>query len=879
MKRQKMIFGIVIIALLMTFFAFPVSAAAEKTSLAVSGTFYEMSTNKNYNYADHEPVAKMAYGKSSVGQLVISGTELEASSYAGKQAFGSTGNVSFSYIYGNSLLGTDDEWHIIEDKEKKVAEQKLDSNVLKGALIIQKSYDGTSYENVANPVTNFFASNNSGKELYRTAGEDVSKGVYLRFIFAYRTEAKTGKFLFIDQKESKRHVEVYDFYLVENSGIISIHNLSADEELLEMEDYSQELLKHGETLVNGSVTRDGFEIEKFAESYTVKVQRSGFPATYAKTGDQFTEDGEYTVTVRTKLGKSKSTTLYVFSGGADKGYSTYFGESIVQAERVFRGGEYPTYARGGRLLIRSVDSNVPPLYGKITNLDTGSIHTLNGSRDEQSVSLEPGRYEVSLYNTKTSIVGSYYQYNFVFEVLDEDSAPYVNYHTLMQEQRLEDIQAKHYEVAYQTTGGGYIYVCFSLDSYEEALAYAREIEGRFVEAASDGGFYYKDIENPNRKIKYYDPLELTNAREFYAAQNVEVGYFNANDMFTYQTYDDDLLSCLEELSLYTSIKVFPSQEEKEKMCDRAPYINNYTFIQVSDYDVVSVVAVHNVTGKETELRFDIPVSKQLSESGEYTITETNGYGKTTQYSAYFLADCNTQMTWNIEMGSVSREVHVSANVIENGHYEIEADSAYVSDIGNEFDNWAIVTIKAPGIYSFEIKCLASEFKNLEFYKAGNYEIDFIDRLGNSFTVILRITGDLAYGDIDQLNSSYVEFYNALYRNPKNTDEDHYSLEELAAIVPPAEEQQNSSPGEDNDKIPNSDNSVPESNVSDFPEEQPKGGSGGAVESHVWIIVGAALVVGGAVVWLVTKARKKEIDVSAEEKSLSDAESEEDDKNV
>ena len=48
--------------------------------------------------------------------------------------------------------------------------------------------------------------------------------------------------------------------------------------------------------------------------------------------------------------------------------------------------------------------------------------------------------------------------------------------------------------------------------------------------------YYKDIENANRKIKYYDPLELTKAREFYASQNVEINYFNPTDQFTYQTY-------------------------------------------------------------------------------------------------------------------------------------------------------------------------------------------------------------------------------------------------------------------------------------------------------------------------------------------------------
>lgn len=788
MNRLRLISGVLTSLLLTAFLMVSATAAAGSTTVEVPGSYYEMAPSKNYNYEEYEPVSKMTYGKSSVGKLVISGTGIEKSTYAGKTAFGTTGNVSFSYTYDNSLLGTDDaSWHIIEDKEKKVAGQKLDSNILKGVLIIQKSYDGTTYENVTNPVTNFFAGNNSGRVLYTTAGEDVSKGVYYKFILAYKTQAQSGKFLFIDQFDSYRHVEEYEFYVVENSGTISIHNLSVDEELLEMDGYSQELLKRGETLLNGSVTRDGFTIEKFADSYTVKVQRNGYPAAYASSGSRYTADGEYTITVQTRLGKTKTTKVFVFTGGNDQGYSTYFGEGFVQAERVFRDSAYPTYARGGRLLIRKVDSSVPPLYGKITNTDTGVVHTLGGSRLEQSIPLEPGKYEVSLYNANLSIPGSYYQYNFEFEVLDEESAPYVNYHALMAEQRLEDLQTKHYEVAYQTTGGGYIYVCFSLDSYEEALKYAREIEGRFVEAASDGGFYYKDIENANRKIKYYDRLELTKASEFYASQNVEINYFNPTDVFTYETYDDDLLECLEDLSLYKSIKVFPSQEEKEKLCDRAPYINNSTFIQASDYDVVSVVAVHNESGEATTLSFGVPVREQLAVSGEYTITETNSYGRTTEYSAYYLADCETEVIWNVTQNGVDSEILLSSDTIENGKYEIKADSAYVSSIANEFDEWSIVTVKAPGVYSFEIKCLASEFTNLEFYKAGNYEISFIDRLGNSFSVDLQITGELAYGDIDQMNVSYVEFYNGLYSNPKNTEEDHYTLEELATIAPPEAE--------------------------------------------------------------------------------------------
>lgn len=754
---------------------------AESGQEEISGTYYEMKDNKNYIYSECEPVNQMSYGKKAVGKLLINGVDVEEYTYKGSLAFGATGNVSFSYVYDQSLINAGKtQWHLVEDKEKKVAGRKLDVNVGNGVLIIQKSVDGQNYEDVANPMVDFFTSNTSGVELYKTSGEDMATGMYYRFIFAYKTAIQDGKVLFVPTTTYKRHVEVYEFFVVENSGQISIHNLSVDEELLELEGYSQELLKHGETLTNGSVTRDGFSVEKITSSYNVKVARNGGIACLTDDNDKFTTDGKYTITVETLLGKKVSTEVYVFSGGEDKGYETYFSTSPVQAERVFREGAYPTYARGGRILLQAVDVAVPVLYGSVKEMLSGTtVYELNGTREEQYVELLPGEYEATFYNGKGDVAGSFYRYSFKFTVIDEESAPYVNYQNLLVTERLEDLVTKHYEVAYQTTGGGYIYVCFAMDSYEKALMYAREIEGRFVETASDGGYYYKSIENANRKIKYYDLAELTKAREHYAKLNVEVNYFNPLDEFTHRTYNNDLLSCLEELSITESIKVFPSQEEKEKMLERKPYINNFTFIQVSDYDVATIEACHKETGEIKTLSFDVPVSAQLGMSGTYSITETNCYGKSSVYDVYYLAECETQMNWIIEKDGAIENVSVTKSSMDDDNaLIILADSAYVTEISNSLDPWAIVTIKAPGVYSFEIKCLATEFKNLEFYKAGEYEITFIDRLGNCFTVKLAITGETAYDALEACNTSYVTFYNGLYINPQNTEEDILQLSEI-----------------------------------------------------------------------------------------------------
>ena len=791
MKKFRLTKWLAIFSVIACAVSFPNDAAAAEPSAkqVIPAVSYEFKGNKKYDFEDTEPVAVMTYGTKTLGKMVITGSNVEKTTYGGTTAFGSSGNVSFSYEFNKSLLGDSNEvWHVVEDDTKKVMGQKLDADIQKGVLILQCSKDGDKYENIINPVTDFFNTTASGRKLYTTAGEDISQGMYYRIVLAYKTAAKDGEFLGKDTFKYKRHMEVYNFFVVENSGQISIHNLSLDEELLNYEGYDQELLKHGETLVDNSVTRNGFEIEKITDSYTVWVQHDDDTSVIAQTGDRFTDDGLYTITLKTRLGKQKIFKIYVFAGGADKGFSQYFGDGPVQAERVFREGAIPTYARGGRIHIKAVQSNVPALLGEVRNIDTDEIvFKLTGTRAPQNYSLKPGSYIAKFHNAPTEYAGSYYQYSFAFNVLDEDSAPYVNYHNLMTSPNLENLESKHLEVAYQMTSGGYIYVCFSMDSKDEALKYAQEIEGRFVEKKTEDSYYYKSAENPNRKVKYYDPIELTQVRNDYAKQNVEVGYFNPLDQFTYRTYENDLLDSLEKINSSESIKVFPSEEEKNKLFDRAPYINNFQFIQVSDYDVVSVTAENLSDGSVIELKFNVPVSSQLSKTGMYRITETNGYGKSRCYDVCFLASCETTMTWEIVSDGVKQKVNLSASDCENEPYVIQADSAYVIDIDNPMDKHAIVTIKAPDVYSFEIKCLASEFKNLEFTKAGDYEIRFIDRLGNSFEVLLKISGNAQPGEIQAGNTSYVEFYNSIYQNPKNVEEDIYLLSDIVVETEPEAE--------------------------------------------------------------------------------------------
>ena len=762
--------------------------ANETTTISPVANLYELSDNNNYNFEGQTKIESFAYGKSSLGIFSISGNIEDTSVYRNRIAYGVSSNLSFSYSYDGSLHGNAAEnWNISSDTATSVDGYNLTGSVGQGVVLIQTSTNGSVYETAVNPVTDFFKDKSGKNSFYTTAGADAAQGKFYRVIIAYETCRKTGTSgiwpFKKDVFEYKNNVEVYEFYVCRNDALISIHNLSVDVDSLQSDGYTLDTLKDGETLVDGSTTTKGFSIDKLGTSYLVSVAKNDESAQYVEDGASFTDNGKYTITTITKLGKTNTQKVYIFNGGDDKGFATYFDDYIIHGNRVYRNKQYPIYAKDSVAFLKATSEDVPSITGLLENTTTGEHFSFDANtRDEQSVLLTAGEYRGTFYSGNSDLsAGSYYRYNFRFEILDEGSSPYVNYNNLIHTQNLEDLSSKHYEVAYPMTHGGYVFVCFSLDSYQEAFNYAYEIEGRFIEKAEDNGLYYKSEKNPNKKEKYYDPIELTRVRNIYAKQNVDYNYFNATDKYTYRTLDN--IDELEGLNLPQSVKVFASKEEKEKLVNRQPFVNNFTFIKVADFDVMSVQAYCYKNGKTYPIEFGKSVSEQLSVSSKYKIIETNVYGDVKEYDVYFLLENLTKSEWNISYNGVNTTMTLSVYDLEAGEKNITADSITVKGISNDFDSDSIVTIKAPDVYSFEIKCLLSELKDVELYKKGQYEITFIDRLGNSYKLIANITGKTRYSSLNENSVCFTQLYNDIYLNKKTLDEENVvNIEDLKTLI-------------------------------------------------------------------------------------------------
>ena len=714
----------------------------DESTIPLSRTGYE--TGGDYKYESKSSVSRMSYGSAGLCEISITGQFSGETSSRNQPLNLARGDAVLTLSYNGKLLtDTPEAWKIISSGSTNVNSIKLPQKMEKGVVIIQSSPNGKDYTNLIEPLCNFFAQHPRGMVL----PVKISSKGYYRIIVAYQTQRYVGKKLVVlDNNEDRFHVEIYTFRITKD-------NLEGME--IEDDGYSLTTLEKGETLKDYASTTVGFIIDKLGTNYEVKVN-----GRTVNDHTAITENGYYTIQVTTPLSKTRLTHAYVFRDDQTKGASTYFADVPVSGYRVFREGDLPTYDQRTKIQILRTNDQTPPLTGTITNVDTGKEIIFDGSsRSSQTIDLTEGTYHADLYSGYTES-GSVYHYELNFNIIAEDSRPFVNYRNLMTADRLSDLSSRYFQVAYQTTRGGYIFVCFS--DQQRAFKYAYEIEKRFVE---DGR--YKSLDNPNVKIKYSTDnqglIDLTQAINHYADQNVEIAFFNPIDAFTYRTLDDpEQLSNLEALSLPESVKVIPSQDEKELMYQRQPFLNDFTFIHVADYDVISVEAFCRSNNTTYPLQFDIPVEEQLTVSSEYYITETNIYGDTNTYTAFFAADNQTRVTWKITKGSGTEMTETTCESTK----ELSADAVEIIGAENSVDNYAIVTITPSNGYSYPVTCLVSDLQGLVLNKKGDYNFSYVDRIGNNYEQVVHITGNQASSPISQDAISFSDLYNKVYLQDK-----------------------------------------------------------------------------------------------------------------
>lgn len=196
----------------------PLVAYAQDTTVDIEGKVYTFGEKDHYDYLAAES-SEIASPGTANGNFTIAGDLRSDGEKDGMPSYAVNGeSVALTYAYGDSLLNADEEsWHLVEDKTKTVAGITLDSNIKKGALILQTSKDGQNWLNGVKQ-TNIFADTPSQNQSFYSANSvQLANGCYYRLIIAYETGRKVGQnqvlFVKTDEIEYKKTAEVYEFYL------------------------------------------------------------------------------------------------------------------------------------------------------------------------------------------------------------------------------------------------------------------------------------------------------------------------------------------------------------------------------------------------------------------------------------------------------------------------------------------------------------------------------------------------------------------------------------------------------------------------------------------------------------------------------------------
>ena len=198
-----------------TLYSANVFAKSEKN--VVVGKVYEFDKNDDYDILESDKFSSTDKVE-TYGEFSLLGNIGNISEKNGVPAYEVTsGNLDLYYTYSDALLKAEEKkWHLIADNEKKLAGNKLDKKVLKGAIIIQTSKDRKNWTDIK-CLTNAFEDEPVRTEaMYKTTDVQILNGCYYRIIVAYKTEKleKIKKIAFVPVKdyEYKKTAEVYEFY-------------------------------------------------------------------------------------------------------------------------------------------------------------------------------------------------------------------------------------------------------------------------------------------------------------------------------------------------------------------------------------------------------------------------------------------------------------------------------------------------------------------------------------------------------------------------------------------------------------------------------------------------------------------------------------------
>lgn len=767
-------------------------------------TIYESEKDKGFPLA--KSVKDTAFG-SSLTTLSLSITK----GYEIKQnhtSYGITGDhVSLYLKLNRSIESLGGGWKISSSEKKQVNNIET-GKVGSGALIIRTSQDGKNWKTLdrgrydSGLYTTDYATHYGKAQsvlIYTPSGADVISGLHIQVLYAY--QARNDK-----KNEYRDYVEEYKFYLCSDElGAVTFHNLSVTETIRESFDGEDEtkieVYKQAETLVDGSYTTTGFQIDKKRNpTATHTVMRNET----AVNGDKksFDETGKYNIKLFSAVGSTRELTIYVDRMKPEDAMKLYFGDGFISGKRIFSEGEYPVFEGGETSWhVAAVDANTLPIYGEIRNVSTGTVITVEQTPDEKTdIIYEPGFYEAIFATSKSffsdELAGDARVFTFHFQIIEQGTAPgpVINQRLLndYSHSTVIDSNPVYYGLTYTSAEKGKITLAFA--SKEDAVAYAYEYEKGLVEKQENGSYRYSGALIVDQNVKYDSAWDLTDAVNYFAEAAVHRHYFDMSDEFTYLSLTDEDLEKypnLRQLELPRSVTIFAEgQKEKLTDIDALPLLNDkpyayldpetageksgsYSFEFVTDqYGGIDskAVTIIDSEGRQHAIRYSESVGQQLladnCPSGIVTICEETMYGDDAKYQAVYIAPEDNQTELTVEyIQDGDRKTTVFNNSMTGS--DIIADSFEITGLSDPLDSYAFVVVKHN---QDEYVFTAKESMDIVWSDPGRYIITCRNRMGYGYTVSVFIEAPEGFSASEPNTSMPVYAAEQSIKEPTSTED-------------------------------------------------------------------------------------------------------------
>ncbi|MBE6812341.1 MAG: hypothetical protein E7523_05615 [Ruminococcaceae bacterium] len=273
---------------------FSVSVYATVDNTVANGKLFEFGKDDHYEFSASDTFTSTDEAD-TYGDFAVNGNIADISSKDGVPSYEvSEGNLSVFYNYTDAVLNADvDSWHLYEDKSKKLNDLELDSNILKGAIIVQTSKDRLNWVNQSVTLNAFADVPVRTDAIYETTDVELLNGCFYRILVAYELRIRTeeNKVLFVnaDKYDYKKCVEVYEFYAFVDNGEIATeteqqsYNLGSKVKTENFDGY------YGEQTLEAKDIHYGWDLGQFFVSgYTSRTEKDGTVVFLKNVGDKVT---------------------------------------------------------------------------------------------------------------------------------------------------------------------------------------------------------------------------------------------------------------------------------------------------------------------------------------------------------------------------------------------------------------------------------------------------------------------------------------------------------------------------------------------------------------------------------------------------------------